>query len=115
MARVKAGLPFMNSWVLLALSLLILSSALRWMLAKSKDLPERTLDVLNVIDVAIFLSLIWSYQYAYEHPAAGSLKAPSFVLLMVLIGLRALRFHPRPILIAGLAAVAGWSLFVCGA
>jgi diguanylate cyclase (GGDEF)-like protein len=114
-ARLKSGLPIVNSWVALALSLLILSSALRWMLARSKDLPERTLDVLNVIDVAIFLSLIWSYQYAYDHPAAGSLKAPSFVLLLVLIGLRALRFHPRPILIAGVAAVVGWSCMVCGA
>jgi len=114
-ARIKAGLPVVNSWVALALSLLILSSALRWMLARSKDLPERTLDVLNVVDVAIFLSLIWSYQYAYDHPAAGSLKAPSFVLLLVLIAVRALRFHPRPILIAGLAAVVGWSCMVCGA
>ena len=114
-ARAKSGLPFVHSWVVVALALLMLSSALRWMLARSKDLPERTLDVLNVIDVAIFLSLIWSYQFAYAHPAGGSLKAPSFVLLLVLIALRALRFHPRPILIAGMAAVVGWSLFVCSA
>ncbi len=114
-ARSKAGLAGVHSWVVVALALLMLSSALRFMLAKSRDLPERTLDVLNVIDVAIFLSLIWSYQFAYDHPAGGSLKSPSFVLLLVLIALRALRFHPRPILIAGVAAVIGWSLFVCGA
>jgi diguanylate cyclase (GGDEF)-like protein len=108
-------MTIVHSWVVLALALLVLSSALRWMLAKSKDLPERTLDVLNIVDVGIFLSLIWSYQYAYEHPAGGSLKSPSFVLLLVLIALRALRFHPRPILIAGVAAVLGWSLFVCSA
>ncbi len=114
-ARVNSGLPFGRSWVVALLALLMLSSVLRWMLVRSNDLPERTLDVLNVIDVGIFLSLIWSYQYAYDHPAGGSLKSPSFVLLFVLIALRALRFHPRPILIAGLAAVVGWSLFVCGA
>ncbi len=114
-ARVNAGLPVVHTWVVVALTLLMVSSALRFMLAKSKDLPERTLDVLNVVDVAIFLSLLWSYQYAYEHPAGGSLKSPSFVLLLVLIALRALRFHPRPIIIAGLAGVVGWSLFVCGA
>jgi hypothetical protein len=28
---------------------------------------------------------------------------------------RALRFHPRPIVVAGITAVAGWSLIVCGA
>ncbi len=114
-ARAKSGLPIVHSWVVVALVLLMASSALRWFLAKSKDLPERTLDVLNVVDVGIFLSLIWSYQFAYSHPAGGSLKSPSFVLLLVLIALRALRFHPRPIVIAGLAAVVGWSLFVCGA
>ncbi len=114
-ARAKSGMPIVHSWVVVALALLMLSSALRWFLAKSNDLPERTLDVLNVVDVAIFLSLIWSYQFAYAHPAGGSLKSPSFVLLLVLIALRALRFHPRPIAIAGLAAVIGWSLFVCAA
>ncbi len=110
LARIKTGLPVFHSWVVLSLSLLIVSSAVRWVLAKSKELPERALDVLNVVDIAIFLSLIWSYQYAYHHPAGGSLKAPSFVLLLVLIALRALRFHPRPILLAGIAAVAGWSM-----
>jgi diguanylate cyclase (GGDEF)-like protein len=114
-ARFGAGLPVASSWVVLALSLLIMSSALRWVLASSRELPEKALDVLNVLDVALFLSLIWSYQYAYAHPAGGSLKAPSFVLLLVLIGLRALRFHPRPIIVAGLAAVVGWFLLVCTA
>jgi diguanylate cyclase (GGDEF)-like protein len=114
-ARFGAGLPVVSSWVVLALSLLIMSSALRWVMASSRELPEKALDVLNVLDVALFLSLIWSYQYAYEHPAGGSLKAPSFVLLLVLIGLRALRFHPRPIIVAGLAAVVGWFLLVCTA
>ena len=115
MARFKAGMPIFDSWVVLALAMLVASSVLRWVLAGSKELPERALDVLNVVDIAIFLSLIWSYQFAYDHPAGGSLKSPSFVLLLVLIALRALRFHPRPILIAGIAAVVGWSLLVCSA
>jgi len=115
MARVRAGMPPFDSWVVLALAMLIASSGLRWTLTYRKELPERALDVLNVVDVGIVLSLIWSYQYAYDHPAGGTLKAPSFVLLFVLIGLRALRFHPRPILIAGAAAVIGWACVVCSA
>jgi diguanylate cyclase (GGDEF)-like protein len=114
-ADAKHGPTTVHAWVVVPLGLLMLSSALRWMLAKSQDLPERALDVLNVIDVGLFLSLLWSYQYVHAHPAGGSLKTPSFVLLFVLIALRALRFHPRPILIAGSAAVIGWSLFVCSA
>ena len=111
--RLKTGMSALHSWLVLALGLLIASSAVRWVLAQSKTLPERTLDVLNVVDIGLFLSLIWSYQYAYDHPAGGSLQAPSFVLLLVLIALRALRFHPRPILIAGIAAVVGWIALVC--
>ncbi len=114
-ARLQGGMSVIHSWVLLALLLLIASSAARWWLASFKTLPERELDVLNVVDIGIFLSLIWSYQYAYGLPAGACLKAPSFVLLLALIALRALRFHPRPILIAGIAAVVGWSLLVCGA
>jgi len=111
----NAGRTIVHSWVAVAVGLLIASSAIRWWLATRPVLSERTLDFLNIFDVAVFLSLIWSYQYAYTHPASGSLKAPSFVLLLVLIALRALRFHPRPILIAGAAAMVGWSFLVCGA
>ena len=110
--RLKSGVGVFHSWLVPVLGLLILSSAVRWHLAQSKTLPERTLDVLNAVDIVLFLSLIWSYQYAYEHPAGGSLQTPSFTMLAVLIALRALRFHPRPILIAGLTAVVGWMVLV---
>ena len=108
-ARFMSGLPLLHSWVTVALALLIASSCLRWRLAKSKVLPERTLDALNVIDIGLFLALIWGYQYAYSLPAGAVLKAPSFVLLLVLIGLRALRFHPRAIVIAGVTSALGWA------
>jgi len=103
---------FGNPWVILALGALAGSSSLRWHLASKPALPERALGALNVVDIGIFLFLIWSYQFAYGHPAGGALKAPSLALLFVLVALRALRFHPRPILIAGGAAVIGWALVV---
>ena len=78
-------------------------------------LPERALDALNVIDIGIFLALIWGYQYAYSLPAGAVLKAPSFVLVLVLISLRALRFHPRPIVLTGLASAVGWAVLVLAA
>ncbi len=114
-ARFMSGLPLVDAWVTLALSLLIASSCLRWRLATSRVLPERVLDALNVIDIGIFLALIWGYQYAYDLPAGATLKAPLFVLLLVLIGLRALRFHPRPIMLAGVASAVGWAILVCAA
>jgi diguanylate cyclase (GGDEF)-like protein len=105
----------LNSWLAFALVLLVASSTLRWGLAGRKELPERALDALSVFDVGIILSVIWDYQYAFDHPAGGVLKAPAFVLLLLLVGVRALRFHPRPIVVAGVTAVAGWSLLVCSA
>ena len=80
-----------------------------------KELPERALSVLNVVDVGLFVWLIWSYQYAYHHPAGGILQSPTFDLLLVLLALRALRFHPRAILITGAAALFGWALLAIGA
>jgi diguanylate cyclase (GGDEF)-like protein len=103
-----------DKWVLLALVALVVSSALRWVLASRASLPERQLDILSVLDVGIVLSIIWSYQFAFEHPAGGVLKAPAYGLLLLLVALRALRFHPRPVIVAGVAAVAGWMLLICG-
>ncbi|NJO34303.1 MAG: hypothetical protein HC869_15400 [Rhodospirillales bacterium] len=114
-AQLDGELRLGNPWVILALAGLVATSTLRLLLTSARKLPERVLDVLNVLDIAIFLGLIWSYQFAYQHPAGGSLKAPSSVLLFVLIAARALRFHPRPILLAGGAAAIGWALVVLSA
>jgi diguanylate cyclase (GGDEF)-like protein len=102
--------PWASSWVILTLSLLLASSALRYFLTEAKRLPERTLDILNVTDIGIFLGLIWGYQFVYGHPAGGVLKAPTQALLFALVALRALRFHPRPVLTSGVVAVLGWAV-----
>jgi diguanylate cyclase (GGDEF)-like protein/PAS domain S-box-containing protein len=101
---------WVSPWVVLTLSLLVASSALRYYLMEAGRLPERVLDALNVTDIAIFLTLIWGYQYVYGHPAGGVLKAPTQALLFTLVALRALRFHPRPVLTSGIVAVIGWAL-----
>ncbi len=112
LARFDSGLDMLNPWLVLTLTALIASSAFRYHLARERMLPHRTLDVLNVVDIGIFLFLIWSYQFAYHHPAGSVLKAPSFALLGTLVALRALRFHPRPILVAGATAIIGRILMV---
>ena len=110
--RGGAGL---NKWVVWALVGLICSAVIRWRLSDKRPLPEHRLDLLSVVDVGIVLLLIWSYQFSFGHPASGVLKAPGFVLLLLLVGVRALRFHPRPVVVAGVSAIIGWSLIVCGA
>lgn len=99
-----------NLWIPAILVPLIASSFLRFMAARARPLPEWQLEILNITDIAIFLSLIWSYQFAYHHVVAGVLKAPAMTLLFVLVALRALRFHPVPILTSGTTAVVGWGV-----
>jgi len=102
-------------WVLTGLLLLVASAVARWCFVRSGSLPDRQLDALSIFDVAVVVALIWNLQFAYGHPAGAVLQTPSYALLVLLVGVRALRFHPRPIIVAGLAAVSGWSLLVCGA
>ena len=109
-AQLSSGWQTLNLWVPSILSGLILSSILRYMAARTTPLPERHFDILNVTDIAIFLSLIWSYQFAYDHVASGVLKAPSMTLLFVLVALRALRFHPMPLITSGAVAFVGWGV-----
>ena len=96
----------------LALSALIVSSAVRWALTTDDRLPETWLDALNVLDVGLVVSLIWSYQFASDVPASGVIKPPAFAILLLIVGVRALRFHPRPIVITGIAAVVGWAVLL---
>ena len=114
-ARIGKDQATLNPWVVGVLVALLASSALRARLSRRPMLPDRLLNALNAADVAIFLLLIWSYQFAYDHPAGGVLKAPSISILFVLVALRALRFHPVPLLVTGGTAGIGWLLLLLAA
>jgi adenylate cyclase len=60
----------------------------------------------------LLLALIWSFHNQYHQSAPFSLKVPTFIYVFVFIALRALRFDPRYVLTAGLAAAAGWALLL---
>ena len=107
-ARIGKDEATINPWVVGVLLALLASSVLRARLSRCPPLPDRFLNVLNAADVAIFILLIWSYQFAYDHPAGGVLKAPSISILFVLVALRALRFHPVPLIVTGATAAIGW-------
>ena len=109
------GIPGLHAWGLAALAALVISSAVRWALTTDDKLPESWLDALSVFDVGIVIGLIWSYQFDIDASVGVMIKPPAFAILLLIVGVRALRFHPRPIVITGLAAVAGWSLLVCAA
>ncbi len=71
-------------------------------------LPNWLLIVSVVMDMGLLMILIWSFHIQYMQPASFYLKAPTMMYVFIFIALRALRFEPRFILIAGGAAAVGW-------
>jgi adenylate cyclase len=80
--------------------------------AHRRPLPGSVLTLSILVDVGLLLALIWSFHNEYHQPAPFSLKVPTFIYVFVFIALRALRFDPRYVLTAGLAAAAGWALLL---
>ncbi|MCB1547827.1 MAG: adenylate/guanylate cyclase domain-containing protein [Hyphomicrobiaceae bacterium] len=92
----------------LALGLYFLFTLARLILAYRGRLPGSIVILSILVDTFLLLALIWSFHGQYGQPAAFSLKVPTFIYMFVFIALRALRFDPRYVLTAGLAAAAGW-------
>lgn len=109
-AAVKTDWQSFNIWVVGLLLGALAICAARMHLAKRRVFSEVMLGTLTLCEVGVFISLIWSYQFAHNHSAAGVLKSPSVVFLFVLIGVRALRFHPLPAIMAGAAVSIGWAI-----
>jgi adenylate cyclase len=100
----------MHSPVSLALSAYITFSLLRiWLINRNKT-PDWFVALSIIADIGIVIALIWSFHIEYRQPPGFALKAPTFVYLLVLIVLRALRFEPRYVLAAGLAGALGWGI-----
>jgi len=97
-----------NFWIVCTLLTVVATSGLRFRLSQKPTFPEFALSALTILETAMFLFLIWSYQYAYDHPVTDVLKSPSIAFLFIIVAVRALRFHPLPTLIAGTSAVLGW-------
>lgn len=72
------------------------------------QLPNWLLMVSVVMDMGLLMALIWSFHIQYMQPPSFYLKAPTMIYVFIFIGLRALRFEPRFILLAGAAAALGW-------
>ncbi len=75
-------------------------------------LPGWFLATSVITDMALLLVLIWSFHLQYAQPASFYLKVPTLLYVFIFIALRALRFEARYVALAGLAAIAGWSLLV---
>ncbi|MFY9314681.1 MAG: adenylate/guanylate cyclase domain-containing protein [Burkholderiales bacterium] len=109
-AKTSAGTRFLPvPWVLAA----FLGFALLRLAAAHRQWLSPPLVVLGIcIDMALLMGLIWSFHLQYEQPAPFYLKAPTLLYVFLFIALRALRFEPLYVAIAGIAAAAGWLLLL---
>lgn len=95
-----------------ALALYFLFTVIRLIVSTRRTLPDWVLTLSIFMDMGLLMTLIWSFHLQYEQPPSFYLKAPTLIYVFIFIALRALRFDPRQILLAGLAAVAGWVVLV---
>lgn len=89
-----------------------LFTCLRLRLAYKTGLPFWFLFVSILMDMALLLGLIWSFHLQYMQPPSFYLKAPTLLYIFIFIALRALRFEPGYVLLAGLVGAVGWLVLV---
>jgi adenylate cyclase len=85
---------------------------LRLWLAWRRRLAAWFLALSVVVDISVLMITIWSFYLQYQEPPPIYLKAPTMLYAFILIALRALRFEPWLVLLAGSAAAAGWLVLV---
>jgi adenylate cyclase len=91
-----------------ALGFYFVFTLVRLIVAYRNALTTPFLTASVVIDMALLMILIWSFHIQYMQPASFYLKAPTLMYVFIFIALRALRFEPGYIVLAGASAALGW-------
>ena len=71
-------------------------------------LPDWALVASVIIDVALLMTLIWSFHLKYDQVPSFYLKTPTLLYVFIFIALRALRFELRFVILTGVVAALGW-------
>jgi len=85
---------------------------IRLWLAWQRRLRPWFLALSVVVDMTMLMVTIWSFHLQYQEPAPIYLKAPTLMYAFILIALRALRFEPWLVVLAGVTASIGWLILV---
>lgn len=104
--RAEGG--FGENFVPMTLAAYFAFTVFRLALSYRISLPGWFLVLSIIVDVALLCGLIFSFHIQYQQPAAFYLKAPTMIYFFIFISLRALRFDPRFVLMAGLFSALGW-------
>jgi adenylate cyclase len=95
-----------------ALGLYLGLTVMRLVASYKCALPGWVLMGSIILDMGLLMTLIWSFHIQYDQPPSFYLKAPTLLYVFIFIALRALRYEPRYVLLAGGAAVVGWMALV---
>lgn len=96
----------------IALAAYFTFTVVRLGLAYQRFTPDWFLVLSVVVDVGLLMGLIWTFHIQYDQDAPFYLKAPTLLYVFIFIAVRALRFDPRFVLIAGIVAALGWLALV---
>lgn len=91
-----------------ALAIYLGLTAIRLVWGHLARIPDWALVASVIFDVALLMTLIWSFHLKYDQPPSFYLKAPTLLYVFIFIALRALRFQLGFVLLAGIAAAFGW-------
>lgn len=94
----------------LAIYLALTVFGLAWSLRR--ELPDWAAYGSVAVDVGLLMVLIWSFHRQYGQPPSFYLKAPTFLYVFIFITLRALRFRPSFVVLAGSATILAWAAMV---
>ena len=62
-----------------------------------------------IVDIILLTALIFSFHVQYESTPAISLKAPTYIFLILMVVLRGLRYNVRYIVVSAALVIAGWT------
>lgn len=102
----------LHSPVPFALILYLIFTMIRLLLSYRISLPDWYLGLSGAVDIALLMTLIWSFHIQYGQTAPFYLKAPTMLYVFIFIALRALRYEPHYVLRTGLAAAFGWAVLL---
>ncbi len=91
-----------------ALAIYLGLTVIRLVWGRLTRLPDWALAISVIFDVALLMTLIWSFHLKYDQPPSFYLKAPTLLYVFIFIALRALRFQLRFVILTGVVAALGW-------
>lgn len=100
------------SFVLPMLAVYVLFTVARLVLASYRKVGAAVEVASIMLNVALIMTFIWTTHIETAQPAASYLKSPTVLYVFVIIALRTLTYSPWQVLLAGGAALGGWTMLV---